>query len=180
MSKRQTLKLMLAGGAVSATWVKPKVEGVLLPAHASTTCTSILNASYSQSSLWSSGVTPATASGMTDGMTSNSTQTGTDDALSVEWVQMDFGASRSVCAVVVGSDFDTTLGEDDWGVQYTENCDVQYSTNGSSWTTAFNTGTFSQPIQSYSVDFEARYVRIVNGPFDPTHVAVTEFYSLGA
>jgi len=44
----------------------------------------------------------------------------------------------------------------------TENKDVQYSVDGTNWTTAFNTGTFTQGIQVYGVYFVARYIRIVS------------------
>lgn len=135
----------------------------------------ILDAIYSQSSVYYTN-TAATAAGMTNGTHSEISQTGTDSD-EPGWVKMDFGTVQQLTKVVVGCDFDYEL-LGDWGPEYTENRNVQGSIDGSTWTTLFNTGTFNNPIQEYSVNAAARYVRIISG--DNYWLAVTEFYAYAA
>lgn len=132
----------------------------------------ILDATYSQSSIYYEN-TAATAAGMTNGTHSETSQTGTDSDVP-GWVRMDFGSVRLLTKVIVGCDFDYEL-VGDWGPEYTENRNVQGSIDGSTWTTLFNTGTFNNPIQEYSVNAAARYVRIISG--NNYWLAVTEFYA---
>lgn len=128
---------------------------------------------YSQSSVYSSN-TAATNSKMTDGIFVENSQTGTNNA-SVEWIKMDLGSVTNVSSVVIGSDFTNVL-PGGWGKSYTENKNIQYSTDNINWTTAFNTGTFNQGIKTFTVNFSARYIRILSTGW----VCLTEFYATGA
>lgn len=126
---------------------------------------------YSQSSVYGPN-TAATIAGMQNGLFEEESETGTDnDATS--WIQMAFGTTKRVKTVVIGCDFTSVL-PGDWGPTYTENCDVETSFDGTTWTFLFNTGTFTQGIQEYKVDILADYVRIVSSGY----LAVTEFYAL--
>lgn len=129
---------------------------------------------YTQSSTWYANAA-ATNAGMTNGVTAETLQTGTDATGSLQWVQMDLGSVCAVKTVYVGSDFTEALAGG-WGKSYTENRDMQYSLDGSTWTTFTNTGTFSTPLKTFSVLFDARYIRIVYSGF----IAVTEFYATSA
>ena len=193
-SRRKLLKSIAAGsGAVVAgkalpeSWSKPVVDAVMLPAHAETTnelCgdSVVSNTTYTQSSVYTSDTvesssTAATNGTMTNGAYDEISATGTSNGAD-EWVKMDLGAVYDVCSVVVGCDLDSTL-RGGWGPKYTENRNVQYSTNGSDWSTAFNTGTFgSQGIKTHVTSFSARYIRIVNSGGYSNYLAVTEFYAL--
>jgi hypothetical protein len=152
--------------------------GVVVPAAAITVAAEtpavavVLGATYSQSSVYS-GNDAATASVMRNGVFAEATQTGTDSS-SLEWVRMDFGSVVSFSAIVVGCDFDDTLAGG-WGQVWTENRDVEISDDGSTWTTLFNTGTFTQGIQTYEEPGTARYVRITAVD---DYLAVTEFYAI--
>jgi hypothetical protein len=135
-----------------------------------------ISATYSQRSVYSSN-TAATQAGMQNGITAETTQTGTNshsDAAGA-WLQMDFGSVTSFSSVVVGSDFDDTLAGG-WGKFYTENCDIIGSDDATTWTTLGNTGTFSTAMKTISTPAASyRYVRIRKvGNF----LAVTEFYAL--
>ena len=125
---------------------------------------------YSQSSLWSTN-TAATNAGMTNGIFAETAQTGTNSSPN-EWIKMDLGTVANVNSVVVGSDFNNTLAGG-WGKGWTENRDIQYSTDNVNWTTAFNTGTFTQGIKTFTVSFSARYIRI----FSNNYIGLTEFYA---
>ena len=127
-------------------------------------------ATYSQSSL-TYGYDAADASGMTNGISAEATQTATNFDDAVDWVMMDFGSVTSFSTVTVGCDFDDTLG---WGAYYTENRDVETSNDGSTWTLLFNTGTFTQGIQTFAYSGSARYIRITAVA---DWLAVTEFYA---
>lgn len=134
----------------------------------------ILNATYSQSSVYA-GNTAAGTAAMTNGIYAEATQTATQDG-ALEWVQMDLGSVQLITKVVIGTDYDGDLAGG-WSSIYTENLDVQGSTNGSTWTTLFNTGDFNDPIQEYVTSAAARYVRIVS---PGNHIVVTEFYAVTA
>jgi hypothetical protein len=125
---------------------------------------------YSQSSLWSTN-TAATNAGMTNGIFAETAQTGTNSSPN-EWIKMDLGTVANVTSVVVGSDFNSTLAGG-WGKGWAENRDIQYSTDNVNWTTAFNTGTFTQGIKTFTVSFSARYIRI----FSNNYIGLTEFYA---
>ena len=129
---------------------------------------------YSQSSVYTNYCSPATATDMQNNTCVPSLQTGTNSyAGAFEWVMMDLQQVYRVTSVVIGCDFYGIL-PGGWSKSYTENRNVEYSTDGSNWTVLFNTGTFSEGIQDYAVDVDARYIRIVNNGY----IAITEFYAL--
>lgn len=131
------------------------------------------NIIYSQSSLWS-GATAANNSIMTDKAFDN---TGAATDSSPAWVQMDLGATYDVSKVVIGTATGSIPGG--WSKSYTENRNVKYSTDESTWTTAFNTGTFaSNGIYTFEVNFTARYIRITIEDTPVLYVAISEFYAL--
>ncbi len=125
---------------------------------------------YSQSSTLSANE-PADNAGMTNGIFAETAQTGTDND-TFSWIQMDLGGPKTVATVYVGCDFTTVL-PGDWGPSYTEDCDVEESLDGSSWSLLFNTGSFISGIQTYTVATTARYIRIVGSGY----LCVTEFYA---
>jgi hypothetical protein len=135
-----------------------------------------ITAAYSQRSVYVDN-TAATAEGMTNGISAETTQTGTNshgDAAGA-WVEMDFGSVTSFSSVVVGCDFDDTLAGG-WGKTYAENCDIIGSNDAIAWTTLGNTGTFSTAMKTISTPAASyRYVRIRNVD---DFLAVTEFYAL--
>lgn len=136
---------------------------------------------YSQSSVYP-GTTAADNSIMTDkSYTNTGAATDRDDPA---WVQMDLGSIYDVASVIVGTATNSIPGG--WDRSYTENRNIQYSTDGTTWTTAVNTGTFaSEGIYTFSFSFTARYIRLttegtsVAGP-PGSFVAVSEFYALVA
>ena len=126
---------------------------------------------YSQSSLYS-GVTAASLANMTNGSYTD-TATATDSS-GAEWVKVDYGQIVRMESVVIGTATGNIPGG--WGYTYTENRNVQSSTDDSTWTTVFNTGTFgSEGIYTfYFAPVEARYLRITHAGY----VAISEFYAL--
>jgi hypothetical protein len=135
-----------------------------------------ITATYSQRSIWPDN-TAATAEGMTNGITAETTETGTNDHYDADgaWLQMDFGSQTAFSKVVVGCDFDNTLAGG-WGQFYTEDCDIIGSNNASTWTVLANTGEFTQALQEYvTTGASYRYVRIRKAD---DYLAVTEFYAL--
>lgn len=126
---------------------------------------------YTQSSVYGTNLA-ATNSGMTNGIFAETKQTGTNNGN--EWVMMDLGSVKNVTSVIVGSDFTNTL-EGGWGKSWTENRNVQYSNDNTNWTQAFNTGTFTQGIKTFSVNFSARYIRFASTGY----LSITEFYAIG-
>ena len=139
---------------------------------AGTTSIDVAAITYTQSSVWP-GNAAATNAGMTNGVFAETLQTGTDGG-PAPWVQMDLGAVFSVATIYVGCDFSNTLAGG-WGKFYTENRSLYYSTDGSSWTFVANTGTFSTGIKTFSVSFNARYIKISVPGND--YLAITEFYA---
>jgi hypothetical protein len=126
---------------------------------------------YSQSSVYG-GTAPATNMNMTDGSFINTGAATNADALA--WIRMDLGSAFFVDRVVVGTGTNSIPGG--WNKSYTENKNVEYSVDGTSWTVAFNTGTFAvNGIYNFSVSFVAQYVRIVAVS---TWVIISEFYAL--
>lgn len=126
---------------------------------------------YTQSSIYGTNLA-ATNSGMTNGIFEETKQTGTNNGS--EWVMMDLGSVKNVTSVVVGCDFTNTL-EGGWGKSWTENRNVQYSSDNTNWTVAFNTGTFTQGLKTFNQSFSARYIRI----FHNGYLSITEFYAIG-
>ena len=134
---------------------------------------------YTQSNIYP-GTTPASNAIMTDGSFTN-TGAGTDTTESVpgSWIKMDLGGSTSVGSIVVGTATSNIPGG--WDKSYTENKDIQYSVDNSSWTTVTNTGTFaSNGIYTFTVDITARYIRIANIGLAglEVYVGTSEFYAL--
>jgi len=127
---------------------------------------------YSQSSLWP-GTAPASNSIMTDGSITN-----TGAATNVgnpPWIQMDLGDAYQIAQVIIGTATSSIPGG--WNRGYTSIRDVQYSTDGTTWTTSFNTGALSADgIYTFNVNFIARYIRILGPSGD--YVAISEFYAL--
>lgn len=127
---------------------------------------------YSQSSVFT-GTTPVSVAIMTDGIftnTGSATNSGTD-----EWVRMDLGAVISISSIIIGTATDNIPGG--WDRTYTENRDIEYSEDATTWTLAFNTDTFAADgIYTFAVNIRARYIRITTEVFDWT--AISEFYAL--
>lgn len=135
------------------------------------TGSSIITATYSQSSVYVDN-DPATFAAMSNGVFTEATQTGTDND-GTSWIAMDFGEPVAITKVVVGCDFDEVLAGG-WDKTYTEDCDVKGSLDDATYTTLFNTGTFTQGIQEYTVDTTARYVMIQGSGY----LCATEFYAM--
>lgn len=136
-----------------------------------------LNAIYSQSSVWWQNL-PATAQTMNNKTANELYATGTHTgARGTQWIKMDLNTIYRIEKVIIGCDFNYTL-ESGWGKYYTENNNVEFSLDNINWTTAFNTQLFCSPIQVYSVNFLARYIRILNT--QTSYVAATEFAAAGA
>lgn len=130
---------------------------------------------YSQSGVYPS-TTPADNAIMTDGSFNNTGAATT--AASLPWIKMDLGASFQITEVVVGTATNNIPGG--WDKSYTENKDVEYSTDDTNWTVGFNTGTLATDgIYTFSVNFTARYIRIKNFTTSQlgVYVAVSEFYA---
>jgi len=141
---------------------------------------------YTQSSLYNPLMVVATKETMINGSAAESLATGTVCG-GFEYIQIDLNGVYSVRGVVIGCDwfgpnhsdhFDTSVPGliGDWGKEYTENKNVEYSTDGINYTFLFNTGTFEQPIQTYNVNVKARYIRIVDTTGNC--LSVTEFYAI--
>jgi hypothetical protein len=86
---------------------------------------------------------------------------------------MDLGRIYAVSTVIIGTATSSIPGG--WFKSDTENADVQYSNDATTWTTAFNTGTFpADGIYSFTVAFNSRYIRIALA----SYVGISEFYAL--
>lgn len=126
---------------------------------------------YSQSSTYSAN-TDATNATMTNGLLTGSS-TGTNDG-TLEWIKMDLGASYEVAKLVVGTA--TTAMPGGWSKADTENADIEYSTDNSTWTNGGNIGTFaSEGIYQIAVSFTARYIRLKKAS---AYLGLMEFYVL--
>ena len=184
LTGRQRIQILVPAATVAVAAVVPAVSsggsvtapaGGITVAGLSPTVQANINVSaitYSQSSTWS-GSTAVSNSIMTDGSFNN-----TGSATNFEnpaWVRMDLGNTYQVGKVVVGTATSNIPGG--WNKSYTENRNVQYSTDGTTWTTAFSTGTFaSNGIYTFTTSFTARYIRIASPSSD--YVAISEFYAL--
>ncbi|MEN9728236.1 MAG: hypothetical protein RL434_2602 [Pseudomonadota bacterium] len=136
---------------------------------------------YTQSSVYVDN-TAATNAGMTDGSYNTGSQTATD-AGGPAWIKMDLGGVFPVANVIIGGDYDNVL-PGDWGEYFVQDCDVEISTDGTTWTFLFNTGTTlnGTPIATFPVSATGRYIRInsTTSPGFPEwegYMAVTEFYA---
>jgi hypothetical protein len=93
------------------------------------------------------------------------------------WIEMNLGRNYGVAKVIIGTATSNIPGS--WNKSFTENKIVEYSSDRSVWTTAFNTGTFAADgIYTFNTNFTARYIRIRTTSND--YVALSEFYALGA
>jgi len=129
---------------------------------------------YSQSSLYS-GTTAATQANMTNGSFTDAATATNNDA--VAFVKIDYGESVYINSVTIGTGTNNIPGG--WSKDYTENRLVQTSTDDSTWTTLFNTGTFAADgIYTFYgpgnfTPVNARYIRIHAAN---TWVLISEFY----
>lgn len=93
------------------------------------------------------------------------------------WIEMNLGRNYGVAKVIIGTATSNIPGS--WNKSFTENKIVEYSSDRSVWTTAFNTGTFAADgIYTFNTNFTARVIRIRTTGND--YVALSEFYALGA
>jgi hypothetical protein len=133
---------------------------------------------YSQSSVYFAN-SAATNAGMTNGSASETLETGTDgdrNASNEEWIRMDLGNVYPVTKVFIGTTTDCLAG--DWGTtsNWTNGTDLQYSSDGISWTTERTlSGLTAGAVNELAVSFSARYVRIFYP--EQSFIAVTEFYA---
>lgn len=152
-----------------------------------------LTGAYTQSGLESGPYEEATKSSMTDGRHKEKKATvATQDGDSNSWVMMEFGKPKRFSKVVIGCDFDETLsdGVTTWGKTFAEGADIevgyQYPPDSFvTWEKVGETGTFTEPIQTYDVDLSAlagdatyggqKFLRVIkNG----AKLAITEFYAI--
>jgi hypothetical protein len=109
---------------------------------------------------------------MTDGQFNNTGAA--TDLENPAWIKMDLGEIYDVYEIIVGTATNSIPGG--WGSSYTGNKNIQYSTDNTSWTTAFNTGQFGgEGIYTFRANFVARYIRIATTGSD--WVAISEFYA---
>jgi hypothetical protein len=168
--------IQLSGRAPYANTLQIAIPAtqIALAAQAPTLLTTInISAiTYAQSSVYP-GTTPASNAIMTD---QSFTNTGAAaDYGNPAWIRMDLGGSTHVGSIVVGTA--TSNIPTGWDKSYTENRNLQYSLDSTTWTTATSTGTFpSNGIYTFSVDFKARYIRIATISGD--YVLASEFYAL--
>jgi hypothetical protein len=130
---------------------------------------------YSQSSVYG-GSTAISSAIMTDGSFTN-TGIATNNNAGDDWAKIDYGSVFLISTVVIGTATSSIPGG--WDKSYTENKNVQTSSDDVTWTTLFNTGTFaSNGIYTFSspasfTAVSARYIRIVAS----SYVALSEFYA---
>jgi hypothetical protein len=133
---------------------------------------------YSQSSVYS-GTTAASAAIMTDnsftntGAATNSPGGGND-----AWIKIDYGVAFTIGSVTVGTATNNIPGG--WAKSDTEGCNVQTSTDDTTWTTLFTIpglpaeGIYTYTAPSNFTAVSARYIRLrKNGGY----VAASEFYA---
>lgn len=125
--------------------------------------------SYSQSSVYPSNVN--VTSNQTLLRDSNVSTGSATNSETNAFIAIDFGFSRTIDRIVLASP-DSNLPGGWGGGSYTNGCELQYSVNGSSWTTittlsGFSTGT----TQTYTNTIIARYVRVFRAS---GYVALTE------
>jgi hypothetical protein len=135
---------------------------------------------YSQSSVYS-GTDAATNAAMTDGLqTGAQTATGAGSN-GTPWLKMDLQNLFTIDRVVIGN-ASGSVPAGGWSAAYTNNLDLQYSTDDTNWTTIVDTGDKSANSFLYTISFtavSARYVRLINNhPTNNKHIALTEFYAL--
>jgi beta-glucosidase len=134
--------LLLAALLALATAVVVQPAGAA-PAAACGTTNVALNRPVTASSAENAG-TPATAA--VDGNAGTRWSSGFTDP---QWIQVDLGASTTVCQVVLT-----------WEAAYATAFQVQISTNGSTWDTLYSTTTGAGGTQTLPVNGTGRYVRM--------------------
>lgn len=133
---------------------------------------------YSQSSVLGGAATNAA---MTDGLQTGD-QTGTNAGNNgTPWIKMNLQNLCTIDRVVIGN-ASNSVPPGGWSSAYTNDLDLQYSTDDTNWTTIVNTGDKSAYSFLYTISFaavSAQYVRLVNNsPTVSKYIAVTEFYAL--
>lgn len=136
----------------------------------------VASITYSQSSVYSSN-TAATNATMTNGSAAETSATATNNSAG-EFIRMDFGAVVPVARVFIGTASSALAGG--WGDNaiWTNNTELQYTTDGTNWTTERTiTGLTAATIHTLTVSFSASAIRIIR-PVLTDYIVVTEFYAL--
>ena len=147
-----------------------------------------LTGEYSQSGLEAGPYAEATKFGMTNKVFDELEETvATVDGNGDAWVMMTFGSNPKVFSkVVVGCDFDNTLGNGTWGKSFAQNADIQagfslppFTSSSITWTTVGNTGTFTAGVQTYDVAIDPEDGGFTHLRIKKTStLAITEFYAI--
>lgn len=130
---------------------------------------------YTQSSVYGSNVA-ANYSNMNDNNASGSSGATATASSGNTWVMADLGSNKAVNRIIIGYDYLNNL-PGGWGTSYTQNLNIQTSTDASNWTTVGTTPSYSSTGSTnglVTINFsaqEARYVRLQYG----TYFALTEF-----
>jgi len=133
---------------------------------------------YSQRSVYP-GTTAASVAIMTDGSFTN-TGAATEGLASGNdnWIKIDYAAAFTIGSVTVGTATNSIPGGFD--KSYTEGCNVQTSTDDTTWTTLFTipslpaNGIYTYTAPSDFTAVSARYIRLRR---DGGYVAASEFYA---
>jgi hypothetical protein len=134
-----------------------------------------LSATYTQSTVYSSGIIAATEALMQNEVTDELEATACQSA-GGEWVKMDFGSAQDFTHVVVGTDLNTLLGEGAWGPDYTQGSRIEVSVDNTTWIPVqglpwvITESLYTLPVGEQN----ARYARITA---DSNYLCVTEFYA---
>ena len=167
-------------GSVAGTWTANEHSVAVRAGKWPLKVVPIASISYSQSSVY--GSTDAASNGpMTDGL-----QTGTQAATGAsglgvpQWIQIDLSAFCLVNRVVIGNST-ASVPPGGFGPSYTNNLDLQYSSDNFTWTTILNTGDRSGNSFLYTLTFDtvtARYIRLLAPAGGGLYIGLTEFYAL--
>jgi hypothetical protein len=130
---------------------------------------------YSKNEVWWSGFDPAYETPLGNLAFRDGVATSGGAVANDGYIKMDLGQAYMVEKIVIGSWHNGFTPP--WAV--TNNCDILYSVNGTTWTTAFNLiGEFADvSIKEFDINVEARYIaikRISSGDY----AGVSEFYAL--
>ncbi|MEV8517260.1 discoidin domain-containing protein [Dactylosporangium sp. NPDC051484] len=127
-----------AAGSAAFTWTVNPGQGP-----ACGTANAALNRPVSASSQQNVAFPPASA---VDGNTGTRWSSGFSDP---QWITIDLGATQNVCRVVLN-----------WEAAYAKAFQVQTSTDGTTWTTIYNTTTGTGGVQTLDVSGSGRYIRM--------------------
>jgi hypothetical protein len=130
---------------------------------------------YSKNEVWWSGFDPAYETPLGNLAFRDGVATSGGAVANDGYIKMDLGQAYMVEKIVIGSWHNGFTPP--WAI--TNNCDILYSVNGTTWTTAFNLiGEFADvSIKEFDINVEARYIaikRISSGDY----AGVSEFYAL--